>query len=417
MSEWPPVGEERVERTRRWRGLAGAGLIALALGAGGGAPPLVVAGAVCVVLSAYAARVPAPAATLTVERHVRRDGDRPRVRLVVENTGSRPLPGVLVVDGVPPALSVIEGSPRRDALLRPGQRAVAEYTLEPAASDHEFDPVRIALRDPAGVVERRCRLQATGDDRARRRPDPAGASLPALRRAPPIQTGGTATAAGEGGATFDTVREYRPGDARSQVDWRRFARTGDLSTVVFREERATAVVLAVDARAAARVAPDATAPTAVERSVRGATALLAALDDGHRVGLTVLGGDTWHPPASGRAHETRLRHALATVPGTPRTNGERAPASALRTRLPGDAHVVLCSPLCDDESAAVARELAAAGWSTTVVSDDPTTAGTAGERLARAERTTRVRDLRRAGLQVVDWPRGVSLARHLEGRG
>jgi uncharacterized protein (DUF58 family) len=65
--------------------------------------------------------------------------------------------------------------------------------------------------------------------------------------------------------------------------------------------------------------------------------------------------------------------------------------------------VVLFSPLCDDYVARAARRLDAYGHLVTVVSPDPTTERTVGERLARLERRLRCSRLREAGLRVVDW--------------
>jgi uncharacterized protein (DUF58 family) len=87
----------------------------------------------------------------------------------------------------------------------------------------------------------------------------------------------------------------------------------------------------------------------------------------------------------------------------------------LRKRLPAASQVIFVAPLCDDFGPGIARRLDAEGHLVTVVSPDPTATGTAGQRLARTQRTHRVSRLREAGIRVVDWDTdeslGVALAR------
>jgi uncharacterized protein (DUF58 family) len=91
-----------------------------------------------------------------------------------------------------------------------------------------------------------------------------------------------------------------------------------------------------------------------------------------------------------------------------------------RRRLPGDAQLIVVSPLVDDAVPRVARHLQAYGYPVTVVGPDPTTDRLPGHRLAGVVRKVRVTDLRRAGIPVVDWdwdePLAVALSRAERGR-
>jgi uncharacterized protein (DUF58 family) len=247
-----------------------------------------------------------------------------------------------------------------------------------------------------------------------------GTSVP-LREQGTRYAGQVATGSGGEGIEFHATREYRPGDPPGRIDWNRRARTGELSTVEYREERAASVVVVVDARPAAHVAPSMDAPSAVDRSVDAAGRLCAALlDSGNRVGLAALGPEElWVPPASGRDHRTRLRRALATspvlapVPPTERTSNEGW--RWLDGRLPQGAQVLLLSPLVDGYAATAARWLEVRHHPVTVVSPDATGAETPGRRLARVGRAIRMTDLRSAGVSVVDWPRDSRLTSALAG--
>jgi len=57
------------------------------------------------------------------------------------------------------------------------------------------------------------------------------------------------------GLEFHATRNYQSGDPVSRIDWRRFAKTNELTTVQYREEQAVRTVLVVDARPVTRVTP------------------------------------------------------------------------------------------------------------------------------------------------------------------
>ena len=69
----------------------------------------------------------------------------------------------------------------------------------------------------------------------------------------------------------------------------------------------------------------------------------------------------------------------------------------------------------DDAAVDVARRLDAAGHAVSVVSPDVTETGTAGRDLVGLERASRIAELRRATIPVVDWEREQRLAAALTG--
>ena len=416
--------DDESRRTRRWRGLGGATLVAGAVGLFARQPALLLASAVGVALLAYARTVDAPPATLRIERDVSdpdpAPGDRVSVTVRIENTGRFPIPGLRVADGVPPGWTVVDGAATHATALWPGSAATFEYAVTVGAGQGEFDPVTVLLRDPAGVAERRTTVEAADDGAST--PVRATADAPSLP-APVARLGGreAVDASGEGVA-FRAIREYRHGDPLSRLDWRRRARTGDLATVEFRAERRLTVVLVVDARPAARLAPDSDAPTAIQRSAEAADRLYAPLTEaGHRVGVATLGPSrAWLAPGRGDAHRRQAHDRLSASVTAARgdcgageggTSGDGGPDASgradhgewLRGRLPERATVVLLTPACDDGVAGLARRLDTGGHPTAVVSPDPATGGTAGRRLARIERRHRLRGLRAADIPVLDW--------------
>jgi len=398
--------------TLRWVGLTGVTLLFVGLGIVLRQASLVLVGGVGIGYVVYTEYGEAPTPDLEVTRSVRDSapdpGDEVDVTVRVRNVGDGALPDVRLVDGVPPALEVESGPARLATALRPGATASFTYTVSATRGAHEWEPLRVLSRNPAGSRERETAFDAPTTLRCT--PElGAGADLP-LRGLTTQYHGRVSTDVGGSGVEFFATREYRRGDPLRRVDWNRRARTGELATLELREERAATVVLLVDARDEAYRAPESSAENAVERSVEAAGEVFTALEaGGDRVGVAAMAsGDCWLAPGAGTDHARRARDLLATHPSlAPLPTEELFYPSLwlrrLRRRLPGEAQVLLFAPLTDGYPVTVARRLDAYGHLVTVISPDVTATDTAGRKLARLERQGRVRELRGAGIRVVDW--------------
>jgi len=409
--------------TEHWAGIGALAFAAFALGLPFQRPSLFLVALVGVGFAAYARFGDAPAADLTVERELSESSPSPdaevTVTVTVENAGSATIPDLRLIDGVPPGLSVSDGAARLGTALRPGKRATFSYTVTATRGSHEWEPLTAVVRNASGSRERVVEVDAATTLRCLPTLE-ASSDLP-LRGLTTPYSGRVATDVAGSGLEFHSTREYRRGDPLSRVDWNRYARSGELSTVSFREERAATVVLLVDSREAAYRAPDEDTPNAVERSVEAAgEAFSALLSTGDRVGIASYGPEAcWLAPATGEQHRATARRLLADHPSFSVSPSEEPfyPSIALRRlrrRLPADAQIVLFSPATDDYIATVAERLNAYGHQLTLISPDPTTDDTATRRLARLERDTRLRRLRSHGIRVIDWgerPLAVELAR------
>jgi uncharacterized repeat protein (TIGR01451 family) len=414
----------RVRETKRWQGVSSVALLAGAVGVVAGSPATLLVGVVGVAFAAYARSGTPPAKDVELTRSVSdpepTPGDEVRIEVTVENVGEGILSDLRVVDGVPEALRVVDGSPRLGTALRPGKRAVFAYTVEVVRGEHTFEPATVLARDFSGAIERE--FDVTDETTISCTPElNATAEEVPLREQTTRHTGRLTTSDGGAGVEFYATREYRPGDPLSRIDWNRKARTGELTTIEFRQERTATVVLLVDARERAYVAADPDDPSAVEHSVRAAGKMFAALlDSGDRVGLAALApDDVWLAPGAGEYHRTKARTLLAhdeTFSQTPPEDPFYSTIERrwLERRLPPDAQIVFFTPLCDAYAPDVARRLDATGHPVTVVSPDPTTDTTSGARLASAERVRHLQSLRASGIRTVDWdtddPLGVALA-------
>ncbi|MFC7229952.1 DUF58 domain-containing protein [Salinirubellus salinus] len=408
-------GEPLDRETNRWLGVNALALAAGSVGVLLSRPALVLAAVLGVAFGAYARAGGPPDARVSLSREisetVSRPGESVRVTVTVRNEGDSLLPDLRVVDGVPEGLTVVEGSPRHATALRPGKAAAFTYEVRAVRGHHTFAPATVLVHGFSGSVERELAVRAETPTTLDCTPElVVGDSLPLRTQTTPF-TGRVVTDTGGPGTEFHSVREYRPGDPLSRIDWRRAARTGEYATLQFRPERAATVALVVDTREEAYRAPDPDSPSAVERSVTAAgEAFTSLLATGDRVALAAYGpAEFWLPPGAGDEHRASAREALGTHRAFAPTPGDDPffpgiRLRRLRRRLPGDAQVVLFTPLADDYVVNVARRLDAYGHLVTVVSPDPTAGRSDGQRLARVERSLRASTLRAAGIRVVDWP-------------
>jgi uncharacterized protein (DUF58 family) len=386
--------------------------------------------------------------TVRVERSLTPEdpppGSRVTVTLTVENPGESLLPDVRVVDDVPNELAVVEGSPRAACSLRGGESTTVEYAVVAKRGEYGFEDPTARLRSLSAERQATANVPAEGvttldcTGRAPQSPLPEAAQF---------RAGTLPTDRGGSGIEFHSVREYRHGDPLRRIDWRRYAKTGELGTVEFREERAVRIALLVDTRPVGRVIREPGYPTGVELSAYAVRRLHDSLTDaGHEVSVGAVGVDgggpglgpvtdglAWATPDDATADpvavlDAAMRAGDAEGGGRARRRspvatdgagyrGRPSRAEAIVSRLRPNAHVVLATPLMDDWPLELARTLAVRGHEFTVVSPDLTGASTPGGTLVAAERSLRVRDVETAGGGVVDWdvdrPLGVALRESL----
>lgn len=374
-----------------------------------------------------------PDPTVAIERSVSpavpAPGTVATVTLTVTNTGQRLLSDVRVVDGVPDELAVVSGSPRGSLSIPAGEARTITYGLMAMRGEYDFEATTVRVRSLSGS-----RLVTTTPEVSGTETLTCSTSVERtpLRRTTRSRTGTFATESGGEGLEFHSTREYRSGDPMSRIDWRRFARTDDLSTIDFREEHATRLVIVVDARPSTRQAPHPGYPTGAELSAyAGERAYDALTTAGHQVGVTALGVDAadrdavptvdgvpWVRPPSDGGSETAARALFdAAYQASDRHDTDRAfvadgrgsaddaeaAANRLRTTLPPDAQVLLLTPLLDHVPRSLASSIELQGVAVTVLSPNVTSTGTLGGRVTRLQRRNRARAIRENGTTVVDW--------------
>ncbi|MFB6253319.1 MAG: DUF58 domain-containing protein, partial [Halobacteriaceae archaeon] len=327
----------------------------------------------------------------------------------VTNVGDRLIPDLRLVDGVPPALAVVDGSPRLGSVLWPDQQVRFQYTVEMIRGEHSFGETTVIARNWSGTAE--IEYSTTVDDTIRCIPklDPVMDSFP-LRNQTVEHAGRVTTDVGGSGIEFHSTREYQHGDPLKRINWHRRAKTGEFTTIQFREERAATVALVIDARDDAYVTDDEDV-SGVEHSLRAARIIAPALlQQSNNVGVASFGPEwSWLKPGQGRGHRAQLRETLATADGfSPVPSSDRYlprhTIRRLRQHLPGDSQVIVLSPVADDYIVTSLRRIEAYGHAVTLVSPDVTSdAETPGGTIATLERDERLRMIRQTGIRVVDW--------------
>lgn len=373
-------------------------------------------------------RVP-PGAELFLERTVSpataQPGDPVVVSLSVKNRSDSYIADLRVVDGVPAKLSVTDGSPRLATALRPGEKDTLTYSIVATRGEYEYDETTLRVRSALGIGYEDLLLSASGDTAIECR----GAAEAPVGESPQLKAGTQATDQPGEGLEFRSVREYQYGDDVSRINWRKYAKTGELATVQYRAERALRYLVLVDARAATNLVPEPGYPSGTQAAGYAGRLLYEALTDvGHSVSVAAAGvswtggasqsGLAW-VDESGPASPIELFETVSeTDHWTRRT--EISPPSAskrLRTLMRPDTHILLVSPLPDDWGLSVARELQANGFQVTTVSPELASEQTSGARMSKLERNQRLRTLSRLDIDTVRWPRDrplrASLARSL----
>jgi uncharacterized repeat protein (TIGR01451 family) len=277
----------------RWRTAIAPAALLVAVALWTGSRVLFVAAALPLGYLAYGAlsTVPDVASAVHVERTLSTDtpfpGEHVEVTVAVTNESDRSIPDLRVVDAIPGGVKPVSGTPHAVVGLRPGERHEITYDLVAQRGAHEFDAVSLRARSLSAAATSSGRVTPAGDSglfcRVHVEDAPVRDQTMRFVGAIPTETGGA-------GLEFHSTRQYQRGDPMNRIDWRRLAKTGELTTVDYRVEEAARVMIVVDARDSVAVSCGPEYPSSRELSSYAAE--LAAgvlLSEGHEVGIGVFG--------------------------------------------------------------------------------------------------------------------------------
>lgn len=344
------------------------------------------------------------------------------VTLTITNNSEQTVTDLRVADGVPADIAVLRGSPRDGTTLEPGENLVLRYLLVARRGEHDFSPPDVRIRTASGTNSATVAVPVSGDDRLECRIDAS---------APPISDEGTrrigqleTDSAGEG-LSFHSIREYHPSDPVSRIDWRHYAKRGELATISYEQSVSAAIVLVIDARAVSCVIAGRGQPTAIELSAYAAT---RALDDllktGHEVGAAVVGCDGpgpaglyWLAPTTGPRQRTRaielLQTAAATTPDD-ETVSLDSQLGQLAELTPQGGQIAFFSPLLDEAAVSAVEWWLGATVPVTVFSPDVVPSNTVSGQHTQIRRRMRLARCQAAGARAFDWRRGTPLPMAIE---
>lgn len=416
-------------RVPRFRNMRAYALVLVALGVFTSTTVLIAAAAIPLLFTVYGAVAWTPTVderlaaerTITPEHPV--PGQPVEVEVTVTNVGDRPIPDLRMLDGVPAELGVDAGSPRGGGVLRAGNQLRLHYTVIADRGTYEFGDLSLRARNVHGSRRLDTAIEPTGSTSFTCQVTVEDVPLP--QETTP-RVGQLATDTGGPGIEFYGTRNYRPGDPVKRIDWNQYAKTGELITIDYREQKAAHVAVIADSRASAHVAADTTQPTGATLSAYAATRTIEVLlGEGHHVSVgalgienpqTDLGPPAWvqsDEPTQFQAHAaTVLNEAATDVDSVPRNGqivadgGNRT--ERLRSLVPAGAQVMLVTPLLEEYVPTLVEQLRADGHAVTVLSPDVTPEGLSG-RIVSLQRASRIEQVRLYGARVIDWSRNEEL--------
>lgn len=409
----------------RLTGVVWISLVLAAVGLATLDPVLIVGATIPLWFLGYAAVAGAGELDLRIERtadaHATEPGEALSVTLRVTNTGADPLPDLRVVDGVPEPVPVIEGTPRGCFALGPGESGEIEYVVSARRGEYAFDEVTVRTRNLVGTAVETISVVAEGADELT-------CELPVESVPDAEQTsqksGRVAASDGGSGTEFYSVREYERGDPIRSIDWRRYARTDELTTIEYRAERAVMAAVLVDARPSTYVSSSSGEPTGAALSAYAADRTIKRLA-ADRIPISLLPltdpdlgeGGSGHIETIGPGYDEATLHKAAerldTIKSDDRymsrlfrTGGSAAPVTVARRlaeTLPTHSHVLLFTPAIDEFPTELASALHRQGYDVTVVTPDIIEPDEPARRLESVRRQQRLTAARVAGSSVVDW--------------
>jgi uncharacterized protein (DUF58 family) len=417
----------------RWRTAIAPAALLVAVALWTGSRTLFVAAVLPLGYLAYGAlsTVPDVAEAVSVERSLSTDtpfpGEHVGVTVTVTNESDTAIPDLRIVDDVPGGVEAVSRSPAAVVGLRPGESHELTYALVAQRGAHEFGSVSLRARSLSAAAVSSASLSPSGDSGLFCRVHVEDAPV----RDQTMQfVGSISTQTGGSGLEFHSTRHYRRGDPMNRIDWRRLAKTGELTTIDYRVQEAARVMVAVDARDDVAVSGGPEYPSSQElssygmdlpgtRGTRSPSVLEPSSGDTFRAHVvavcSAIAGDdadaavadsrgTRTPDADDSAQsvsEATQRASPAAADGG--TDAATAETARLRASLDKHTQVVFVTPALDDFAVTVTETLEGHGHAVTVVSPDVTGRETLGERLARVERAERIEELRGTGAHVVDW--------------
>ena len=347
-------------------------------------------------------------------------GDDINVVLTVTNNSYRRTQQLEVFDNVPHEMKMRKGINLMRMNLGPGQTATIRYTVRcPLRGHYTIGPTSIRYRNTFNLFV----SETSVGDRSDITVFPQVRDVEeALIRSdvPKMYTGATTLKTPGQGMEFYALREYFPGDSFRSINWKAFARTGELMVNEKTRDAVTDVFIILDTRDVARIG------TVLKNPLEMGTVAAASIANyfikrRDSVSLVTYGERMdFLPPETGDKQHYKVLSQLAAV----ESKGSmplQAVTNALSPRISRGSPVFIISSLEGDGTTLSAiRNLSGKGHEVIVLSPSSIDLERLVSRIPRMayevlklERQNRLTAISGYGAKVIDWTPSVELSQAL----
>ena len=347
-------------------------------------------------------------------------GDDINVVLTITNKSYRRTQQLEVFDNVPHEMKMRKGINLMRMNLGPGQSATIRYTVRcPLRGHYTIGPTSIRYRNTFNLFV----SETSVGDRSDITVFPQVRDVEeALIRSdvPKMYTGATTLKTPGQGMEFYALREYFPGDSFRSINWKAFARTGELMVNEKTRDAVTDVFIILDTRDVARIG------TVLKNPLEMGTVAAASIANyfikrRDSVSLVTYGERMdFLPPETGDKQHYKVLSQLAAV----ESKGSmplQAVTNALSPRISRGSPVFIISSLEGDGTTLSAiRNLSGKGHEVIVLSPSSIDLERLVSRIPRMayevlklERQNRLTAISGYGAKVIDWTPSVELSQAL----
>ena len=347
-------------------------------------------------------------------------GDDVTVEITISNNSYRRTQQLEVYDNVPHEMKMRQGINQMRMNLGPGQSARIRYKIRcPLRGHYTLGPVSVRYRNAFNLFV----TESQVEDRTDITVFPQVREIEeALLRSdvPKMYTGATTLKTPGPGMEFYSLREYLPSDAFRSINWKAFARTGELMVNEKTRDAVTDVFIILDTRDVSRIG------TVLKNPLEMGTIAAASISSyfirrRDSVALVTYGERMEYlPPETGDNQGYKVLSRLAAV----RAKGSmplQAVTNAMSSRVSRGSPIFIISSLEGDGTTLPAiRDLAGKGHEVIVLSPSSIDLERLISRIPRMsyevlklERQNRLTALSGYGAKVIDWMPDVELSQAL----
>ena len=333
-------------------------------------------------------------------------GDDLYVELLVTNRSNRNTQLLEVYDNIPHEMKLRSGLNQMRLNLKPGESARIRYVLRcPLRGHYSIGPVSLRSRNTFNLGVDEMYVDHHSD---------------IVIFPPKMYTGATTLRTPGQGSEFYSLREYVPGDPFKNINWKAFARTGELMVNEKCRDAVTDLYLLLDSRDISRIGTVLKNP--LEMGTVSAASLAAFfLKRRDSVALAIFDEKlSYLPPDTGDKQYFKILSALAGV--SPKgAMPLQAVTNSLSGRFSRGSPVFIISSCEGDGTVpAAVRDLVGRGHEVTVLSPSSIDFERLVSRIPRMsyevlklERQNRLTTLAGSGAQVIDWMPDMDLSQAL----